>query len=432
MPRFIDIYIKKLDELQKNIQEKMREFEKSPLYPLIKEEFTKNYIKLEKRDERYDGDVLAVDSGYRIANLDDGGVFYVVRAMAKSKNISKRVLETDYDFVSENDIEGRAIFGRISEHCEHIALLDAIKDGFEGIVLVDGSLYGRICHVPMEVELMSRRDLMAEYFSTLIHLLDTARKKKITIIGVSKESRTRFFKEYLLMELAKRICSENGIDCRNITDTISMALDRKKEALNEVKKIVRDTGIQIFEDIVYEIISRKPDFMFVKNFAQEEGYTIPLHLGPSKRLRRLYNEIEENVANAIKRRFPVCSENEDFIEKYREVFINLQEMPSIISFHLLPSIHDTPMRIDVVPWAVGSDLKMKDVDWPLPAKVDITEILKILLAGYCGPQNYNIWLSAVDSEVRLKKANFENMYLKRFKEVFEKVLLGRGYRRFTK
>lgn len=53
----------------------------------------------------------------------------------------------------------------------------------------------------------------------------------------------------------------------------------------------------------------------------------------------------------------------------------------------------------------------------------------MLAAGYCGLDNYNIWLKAVDDEVKLRREVFENLYLPKFEEIVGRFATPRGYRR---
>ena len=61
--------------------------------------------------------------------------------------------------------------------------------------------------------------------------------------------------------------------------------------------------------------------------------------------------------------------------------------------------------------------------------INLNEVLKLLSAGYCGLGNYNIWLTAVDNEVKLSRVDFEELYLKKFEEIIGKKATPRGYRR---
>jgi hypothetical protein len=44
--------------------------------------------------------------------------------------------------------------------------------------------------------------------------------------------------------------------------------------------------------------------------------------------------------------------------------------------------------------------------------------LEIISAGYCGPENYNIWLKAAHDGVRLSSEVFERLYFGKIMEIF--------------
>jgi hypothetical protein len=87
------------------------------------------------------------------------------------------------------------------------------------------------------------------------------------------------------------------------------------------------------------------------------------------------------------------------------------------------------MRIDLPAWMFENNSKLKAIGWPEPVNINLTQILDLISSGYCGLENYNIWLSHVDSEVKLKRKVFEELYLNKFEEIIGKHSTSRGYRR---
>mgnify|MGYP007013811906 CR=1 FL=1 len=104
-------------------------------------------------------------------------------------------------------------------------------------------------------------------------------------------------------------------------------------------------------------------------------------------------------------------------------------LPAIVSFHVLPSRLDTPMRIDVPAWTLGIDRNVSDAVRSEEIKADVSWILEVIGGGYCGVENYNIWLTAVDQRVKISRDVFESLYLSKFEEVIGRSATARGYRR---
>ena len=370
--------------------------------------------------------VLAVDSSSQHVVTSNGGIFYVVRALALSKNRRYRELVTDFDFTSDSTHNAAHVIHRKMEWMEHMAALQAVKDGFEGFLLFDGSIYGRLAHIPIETGYVNDRAFMLKYFETLIKLLESCRENGIPIVGISKESRTSFFREFLIKIVAEKLIDEIGLSKAELERLLSLALDDKRRAVKELEKFKHSS---IFKEIMEELLARRPDFQLILSYARSTGYATPLILGASARWRRSYRRIVINPEGFIKSNFPISSRDRDFVKWARSIVEKIPDLPAVISFHLLPAINDTPMRVDVPAWVFGIKKKLSEVGWPEEADIDISEILRLISAGYCGLENYNIWLKAADDAVKLKREIFENLYLSKFEEIVGRFATPRGYRR---
>ncbi len=62
----------------------------------------------------------------------------------------------------------------------------------------------------------------------------------------------------------------------------------------------------------------------------------------------------------------------------------IPELPAVVSFHLLPALYDTPMRIDIPAWVFGIEKRLSEVGWPEVVSIDLDDILRLISAGYCG------------------------------------------------
>jgi hypothetical protein len=370
---------------------------------------------------------MAIDSSSAHLVTSNGGIFYVARAIALSKSGRYKDIVADFDFTADSTYDAAHLIHRKMEWLEHKVALKAVRGGFDGFLLFDGSIYGRLAHIPIETGYVNDRDFMLRYFETVIELLDICRRKSIPIVGVSKESRTAFFREFLVKSIFDEVKDELRIE--KLERLLSLALDDKKKAIEELEKLEKTADVGILRELMEELLARKPDFQLILTYASSAGYTIPLKLGATLRWRRSYKSMIRDPKDFIKSNFPVASRDGDFIDWAVKVVKKILELPSIVSFHILPALNDTPMRIDVPAWVFGLDDRLSEVGWPEPAGVDIEEILNILAAGYCGLDNYNIWLKAVDGEVKLRREVFENLYLPKFEEIVGRFATPRGYRR---
>lgn len=426
MPEFLDSYIRELSSKSERIREEY-EYRSSKLASELKRAFERFWIDFNLSNiSPSEFSVMAMDSSSAHLVTSNGGIFYVVRAIALSKNEKHREVVADFDFTADSTYDAAHLIHRKMEWLEHRVALQAVRDGFDGFLLFDGSIYGRLAHIPIETGYVNDRDFMLRYFETVIELLDVCKEKEIPIIGVSKESRTAFFREFLVKSIFNEVKDELRTGSERL---LSLALDDKKKAIEELQKLEKVGKVGILKELVEELLARKPDFQLILTYASSAGYTMPLKLGATLRWRRSYKSMIRDPKDFAKSNFPVASGEKDFIDWAVKVVKKILELPSIVSFHILPALNDTPMRIDVPAWVFGLDDRLSEVGWPEPAKVDIEDILNILAAGYCGLDNYNIWLKAVDDEVKLRREVFENLYLPKFEEIVGRFATPRGYRR---
>ncbi len=429
MPEFLKLCVEQLREKSDRIR---RDYS-SISTPEFREVFERFWVPSElPESEPSKFSVLAVDSSSQHVVTSNGGIFYVVRALALSRDVEYRELVSDFDYTSDPSHSMSDVISRKMEWLEHKAALNALKANFDGVILLDGSIYGRLAHIPMETGYVNDRAFMLDYFDTVSSFLEMCRARGIPVIGISKESRTAFFREFLIKTLA---CEIDGISTERVEKILSLALDNKRIAIKELEKLEKETGVTELRKLVEELFARKPDFQLILSCAETAGYTKPLLLGPSIRWKRFYERMLRDPVGLIRSNFPVSSRDERdgrygrFLDRAMKVVQKILELPSVVSFHILPALNDTPMRIDVPAWVFGIDTKLSEVGWPEPVDVNVDWILELVSAGYCGLENYNIWLSAVDRKVKLSREVFENLYLPEFEKIVGKSATSRGYRR---
>lgn len=424
MPEFLDLYVQDLTAKKTWIDEAYSKPASSPIAVYLEREFEKYWrfgeLPKSSSDEFR---VLAVDGSLQYTIMSNGGIFYVVRALALSNtNVKFRSVYTGFDYSSDESY--RAVIGRMMEWMEHKVILEALNEGFEGYILIDGSIYGRLAHVPLEVNSVYSRDFIVKYFETLIELFKTAREKKVPIIGLSKESRSSFFREFLMRNIIFRLAEEFNLDMLEVGKYLSMALERRRglgSILERMPKPIRE--------FIVEYVTIKPDFLLIMNYARKPGYSIPLILNPPSGAKKAYRLIYTDPVKYLQLTHPISSENTDFIKWASRVVEELPKLPAVISFYVLPSSFDTPMRVDAPAWVFGIEKTTSEVDFSEAVDVDINGILKLISAGYGGLEDYNIWLTAVHRRVKLGRRAFEGIYLPKFEEIVGRTATSRGYRR---
>jgi hypothetical protein len=438
VPDFLDEFASSIGCQREALKEKIFKGKQNPLQSKFKEHFEPLWKPLENIKEYAlnvgNLGVTAVDSSVYINLLSTGGIFYVIRSLAVCKDKEQKRLETNVFFTKSGLLEAHYYIGTKMEMLEFQAAIDVLKEGFESnAILIDGSLYGRSMHVPVETKVEEDRTTVLEYFKTYGELLALCRKKGILIAGVSKESRATFYRDFVLKEIfveeLEKINIENG-DKQRLSVIFPEVLENEKTAFSKFRKLKQKHGskLETIELILNELASSRPDYQLVMNFAKSVGYTQPLVLGPSARAAKRMHPFSLNPEKYVTNNFPIMTreKGKEFIRWGSEIISSIPNFPSFISFYLLMDVRDSPMRIDLPCW----EQPLSKTGWPKPIDADIQDLLKIMVNGYCGLDAYNLWLKNVDERVRLKKRIVDTIYFPFMERLFDaKIIRGRGYRR---
>ena len=440
MPDFLEEFASSVSDKKEILKEKMLKGKPNPLANNFEKYFTANWISLNNTSDYSVNpsglSITAVDSSVYTNLMSTGGIFYVIRSLAICRDHQQKLLDADAIFTKASLLESQRFVGRKMEMLEFRVAIDAIKSGLEcGNVLIDGSLFGRASHLPIETVVEDQRVMLLHYFETYRELLDLCKKENIMLVGVSKESRSSFYRDYLL----KLIFNEalDGLesemdpgDLHRLKPLFAEVLDNEQVALGKLAKLKEKYGkrLDAVETIFEELGSSRPDYQLIMNHAKTPGYTAPLLVGPSAAIARRLGQCWRDPARYVRKYFPVSvrKEDKDFVNWAADVLRNFLNFPGFVSFHLLLDRRDSPIRVDLISW----DHSFSKTGWPKPVDVKMDDLLKIMVTGYCGLDCYNLWLKNVDEKVRLKKRVVDTIYFPLMEKMFDaKIIRGRGYRR---
>ena len=414
MPLFLDLFI---EELRKNKEEIKRCIDPlnacSELYIEVFNEHW-NPVKVEGEIE---GNVVAIDSSGRPVELRNGTVIYIARSMSLSnKGIKRRKLAVKAFFSPTNSNDYNTFMARVMEHLEHLVALDVLRNDDPDVILIDGSLYGRVVHMPRDTNIQGHNSFMVDYIDTYFRLLNEAHERNVLVIGVSKDSSFRKLRELLLTESFLK-----ALDSLNIpSETRRLLVNKWRHALagakevrsliREMEKILNVSSLSLREYLV-EAANLGPDFHLLYKVTREEGFTDPFILGAPEReiekLRRFEEYILRNFGKSLQ-------ESSDDLMYYRiiDVLIKALKYPAIVTFYYVPDKKDIPLRIDVPSHFLGIDTKVSEVtpSFVPDVKEKIVDIVKILKGLYGGSRRYNVLLSEVDSLVKMSNKDLMNVY----------------------
>jgi len=438
MPDFLDEFASSIGDKKETLREKVLKGTPNPLRDTFRKHFEPLWRPLGDVEEYASNvgelGVTAVDSSLYMNLMSTGGIFYVIRALAVCKDKEEKKLQTNVFFTKSGLLEAHYYIGTKMEMLEFQAATDALKNGLEcNAILIDGSLYGRAMHVPVETRIEEDRTAVLEFFETYAELLDLCRKKGILIAGVSKESRATFYRDFLLKQIFVEELEKTDIeagDKQRLTVIFPEVLENEKTAFSKFRKLEQKHGskLETIELVLTELASSRPDYQLVMNFAESVGYTQPLVLGPSTRAAERMRPFSLNPKKYVMNNFPITvrERGAEFVDWATETISKIPSFPSFVSFYLLMDVRDSPMRIDVPCW----EQPLSKTGWPKPIDVDLQALLKIMVSGYCGLDAYNLWLKNVDERVKLKRRVVDELYFPYMEKLFDsKIIRGRGYRR---
>lgn len=438
MPEFLENFAEVVNSKKDKLKERILHGTPNHLQKNFKKYFDSYWIPYQK--ESYplcspkDIEIMAVDSSVYTNLMSNGGLFYIIRSMTTCQEAVHKILETDVIFSKDELYKTKYLIGRKMELLEFQVAIDSIKEGFDcKTVLLDGSLYGRAIHNLIETKTREEIPTLLKYFQVYKELLDLCKKENILLVGVSKQSRSTFYRDFLLRLIFNEELERSDLTSevkRKLQSIFLEVLDREKLALKKFDRLKEKYKAELeqVELVLEELISSRSDYQLVMNFANSIGFTQPLILGPSARMARYFKKFHSNSRMYIRNRFPRATREKGdvFVEWASKIISQIPNFPSFNSFHLLLDQRDSPIRIDIPNW----EHSLSEIGWSKPVNVNLENLLKIMITGYCGLDGYNLWLKDVDQKVKLKKKTVDQIYFPYMERIFkEKIIRGRSYRR---
>ncbi|QOJ78659.1 DNA double-strand break repair nuclease NurA [Infirmifilum lucidum] len=385
--------------------------------------------------------VYAVDSSSGLIEVSGGGVLLVTRALSLSVG-GKQKRRLAVDALYPRNLMDFEHYVRLTrEHLEHLVALDSLDED-PRFVLVDGSLYGRMIHVLKDLDLEDREDFMFTYVETYSSFLREALNRGVTVVGVSKDSRSTLFKEEVLKEEVVRVARENGVDVSELLALWAWLKRRPREVLKEVRK---RASSGLYPARIYELFeearSSTPDSKILLYARPGEGYTTPLLLKISKvQAGQIEVALDESVGDQVEKlgRFFSKSRDkmgEEFEEKVKALVSMLKEYPPVATFYAILGHGDDPIRVDVVSrelqeLGVAKNSLALDSSKFISSDVKgITGVISLLRSMYAGVKDYNILLMEADRRVKITERSLEIYRGILMKELGAYFLPSRGERR---
>ncbi|MGC9146495.1 MAG: DNA double-strand break repair nuclease NurA [Infirmifilum sp.] len=388
--------------------------------------------------------IFAVDSSTGIVEVRGGGVVLVARSMALapfSKSFRKLIVDALYP---RNTRDFEEYVRLMREHIEHAVALESLEDEPE-FILIDGSLYGRMIHVLMELDLEGREDFMFEYVRTYSDFLTQAVKRGVTVLGVSKDSRSTLFKEELLKKKVLEVASESGVEVEEVLRLWTALRRRPREVLEKVREKVRSGEFPaVILDYFEQARSHVPDSRIILEAGVGQGYSTPLILSLSKVIAGQFDLVLDERASDgnIEKLASVFEKSADkhrgeFVKMAHELIAQLRSYPPVLMSYTIMGPGDDPLRVDIISkeisdvgflksGALQSSTRFTDDDTSIAT---VERSLSLLRGLYAGEKGYNVLLLEVDRRVKISAATLETYRRVIMRELDTLILHSRGERR---
>jgi len=366
------------------------------------------WIPLDSAESDWPGRVAAVDGGSVGIRLDNGGLLAIISAYGISEGFEERLAECAIIYPPHPSYV--SLLRQKLELSVAKKLIMRLKRG--DLLLLDGSLYGLLSKPPITPVRApnSYGSLLLDFYSELTSLLNEASDRGVWLVSISKVSSSRFVRDYALylihQEEVEKLRSSRYLepkDLQNIETLLYEIFRNPMKAYMTVKRLKANYGTLMdkIELIAREGLLKTPDLFLLKHYTHGAGFTKPLLLGPSSRLRDSYNNALANYRVYTVRRLLLEEEKSD---RARETLQKLTDVAAVASFYLRLDPSDYPLKVDLPASCIGIDRKFFDVSMPEPVDEDkVRGLVSSLKAMYGGKEVYNVWLYEADRRARLRK-----------------------------
>ncbi|MEM1952630.1 MAG: DNA double-strand break repair nuclease NurA [Candidatus Caldarchaeum sp.] len=360
--------------------------------------------------EKFDR-VAAVDGGLMKFRLANGGSIIFVSAYAYGCGIEER----DFTCV----VAYPPSFKYASLLMKSLELKVARKTlkqlSGDGFLLLDGSLYGLLSTPPITPTNSppDYGELLLRFYEELADFLDEAKRFQVKVVSIAKISSSSSLRDFIISrqhaEEVRRLKELGYIEPREletIENILYSAFRNPRQALRTVEKLkTKYAGkLENLFKIISETIFRTPDLLLLKNCFVDEGYTAPLLLGASSRLRDFFLFATRNPEMFAENKLRLSV---DKAPKVYEVLNRLQAVTAVVSSYVRFDSRDYPLKIDLPAFTLDSDEKFFEIYVPqlFNTGEKFVKLLSALREMYGSKEVYNVWLYEADRRARLRKTD---------------------------
>ncbi|MEM3398058.1 MAG: DNA double-strand break repair nuclease NurA [Nitrososphaerota archaeon] len=415
MSYIIDALYEYLIEDGEKLKGKFQAF-KNELLEEVGFHIVKLWNEMEESDIKPLKKAIAVDGSIFRCALDDGGSLVIVSSYLAGKDIFETSKARCAVIYPPSKSFGFILMRTLELELARQAI-SVMKSG--DVLLLDGSLYGIMCHLPLTPTGSPPEygEALINFYDELTNLLIEAEQKKITLISISKSSSSRFMKEYILEKLYSdevRDLRDRAIlepkDLQHIETLPHLFYENPAEALEILKRLMKKYGTYLkrLYSISQEFVRKTPDLLLLKTYTQGAGFTYPILLGPSLKLQRLMERMKDDIGKATLHYFKIGME---YANGVRRLLENMFKICSICSFYIRFSSQDYPLKVDVPSYVLDINDRFFEVtELKLIKDPTVRQIVYILREQYVNREIHNVWLYEADRKTKITRKDREAIY----------------------
>lgn len=360
--------------------------------------------------EKFD-EVAAVDGGLMRFRLANGGSLVLAAAYAYGPEIEERDFRCVVAYPPNTKYAGL-----LMKSLELKVARKTLKHlSSNGLLLLDGSLYGLFSTPPITPTNTPSDygELLISFFEDLAEFLDEAMHSQVKVASIAKISSSSSLRDYIITrqhaEEVKQIKQSGYVepeDMQSIENILYSAFRNPGIAVKTVENLKTKYGrkLENLVKIIRETSFKTPDLLLLKNCCTDIGYSAPLLLGASSRLRDIHLLATRDPDQFAENRLRLPP---DKSQQIYQVFNRLQALPAVVSSYVKFDSRDYPLKIDLPVFTLDSDERFFETDVPklFKNRDKFLKIVSALKQMYGSKEVYNVWLYEADRRARLRKAD---------------------------
>ncbi|MDW7977787.1 MAG: DNA double-strand break repair nuclease NurA [Candidatus Caldarchaeum sp.] len=346
----------------------------------------------------------------RVAAVD-GGLLVFASAYAVGPQIDVRDFECAVAYPP--DKKYATLLMKTLELRVAVKAVEQLPEG--SVLLLDGSLFGLLSK-PLITPSRSPRDYgkrLLRFLTELEKLVSEATARKVMLISVAKVSSSTSLRDYLLSLVhrsevikLKAMGYLEPEDMQAVESVLSAAFRNPVKALKTMRNMKAKYGslLDKIESLVEQVSANTTDMLILSRCCGDTGFSRPLVIGASSRLRDQHSHALQNVEEYVERKLLLSGDAA--VEMYG-LLNRMRFLPAVVSTYIRFDNNDYPLKVDVAAGSLGLSQKFFEVDLAEPLKnvEEFSEVVSCLRQLYGSREVYNVWLYEADRRARLRRSD---------------------------